>query len=137
MKMKEMVKNQQGFTLIEIIAVLVLLGILAAVAVPKYMSLAEDARIKAAQGQIAEVKGRLNAGMGGYMLKHDGAQPPDGATLLDYVKSLDTEACPTTSITQGDFDFVCSSLNKYVIITVSKVQNVLIATPPSGTYTIP
>ncbi|WP_413815482.1 type IV pilin protein, partial [Desulfobotulus sp.] len=33
---KSLMRNQEGFTLIEIIAVLVLLGILAAVAVPRY-----------------------------------------------------------------------------------------------------
>ena len=135
MKMKDMVKNEQGFTLIEIIAVLVLLGILAAVAVPKYMSLAEDARVKAAQGQIAEVKGRLNAGIGGYMLKNDGTQPADGDTLLTYVNGLDAGACPKTSTDQGDFTFICTPTAKVIAISVTKVQGK--DTTASGTYTIP
>ena len=44
LKMK--LKNQKGFTLIEIIAVLVILGILSAVAVPKYFDMQAEARNK-------------------------------------------------------------------------------------------
>ena len=40
--------NQKGFTLIEIIAVLVILGILAAVAIPRFMDLTSVASEKAA-----------------------------------------------------------------------------------------
>jgi MSHA pilin protein MshA len=46
-------RNQKGFTLIEIIAVLVILGILAAIAIPKYMDMQNEAKIKATQGALA------------------------------------------------------------------------------------
>ncbi len=46
--------NEKGFTLIEIIAVLVILGIMAAIAVPKYIDLQNTARDKTLERAMAE-----------------------------------------------------------------------------------
>ena len=41
-------KNQNGFTLIELVIVIVLLGVLAAIAVPRFVNLEEDALLAVA-----------------------------------------------------------------------------------------
>ena len=56
--MTKFISGEKGFTLVELIAVLVILSVLAAVAIPRYISIDENARQKAIDAGIAELNGR-------------------------------------------------------------------------------
>jgi len=51
-----MVRSQKGFTIIELVVVIVILGILAAVAFPKFQNLSGEAKTAVVNGAVAAFK---------------------------------------------------------------------------------
>jgi len=99
-------RNQKGFTLIEIIAVLVILGILAAVAIPKFLDLQQNARAKAVDGALAALastatlewsKGLLNGTYG----STNGPTAATGVVVGDFNGDYTTGGNVTVTVTAG------------------------------------
>ena len=78
---KTFCKKNNGFTLIEIVMILVLIGILASIAIPRYFDLREKAEEAVAKTVEQELQARLDGAFAASMLSGGGC----GSFKLDYV----------------------------------------------------
>lgn len=124
MEEKNILRNQKGFTLIEIIAVLIILGILAAVAVPKFLNLQTDAQTKAVEGALAAGASSATLNWSQYLLRTDGIVPTGLSAAFAWTPAATPAVDPIETVL-GDFTA------SYSYVSATGVVTVTIATGPS------
>jgi len=121
-------KRNAGFTLIELVIVIIVLGILAATAVPKFINLQDDAKVAAMKGVEAAVHSAANlvyskAAIDGVETKAESATPKvvvaGKEILLDYGYPLATSAALGNVVELSDFDIIARADGKSALIVAS------------------
>lgn len=109
-----MLKNKGGFTLIELVMIIVILGILAAVAIPRFVDLGRDARSSACDGFVGGIRSGISLDWVAYLTNKTVAYnggTPYGTGLSTYTEALETlepgSTPPTALIGSGDLERRC------------------------------
>jgi prepilin-type N-terminal cleavage/methylation domain-containing protein len=128
-------KTPKGFTLIEVLSVVVIIGILAAVAIPTYNNYITKSREKAAEAAIAEVKSRLSLAYARYLLQ-EGSKPDTIGDISDLDDSL-----PATSggtVDMENYTVTMSGQNgTQASISVSAVKDIALDSAETDTWDLP
>ena len=74
--------NRKGFTLVEILIVVIILGILAAIVIPQFSEASDDARLSSLISDLQTVRSQLEL----YRVQH--SSYPDGATSAAWIAQL-------------------------------------------------
>jgi type II secretion system protein G len=84
-----MKKNKKGFTLVELMVVVAIIGILVAIAVPIYNASQATAKANACKSNLRTLNGAISM----YHADHDGTYPTQISDLSAYLQSVPT--CPS------------------------------------------
>ncbi|MBT4033603.1 MAG: type II secretion system protein [Candidatus Marinimicrobia bacterium] len=122
--------NNKGFTLIELIMVIVILGILAAVAVPKFFSMTDQAHVKNKAAVIGNVRSGMNLLAANRLVRNGDRDLTDLENLATWADSVLDEKPDGWTFKAG------SAAAADTIIYDHDNTTYLVTFPATGGYTI-
>jgi len=124
-------RNNKGFTLVEILIVVIILGILAAIVIPQFTNASSDARKNSLTSQLQTVRSQIEL----YKLQHNDVLP-DFATNQWGQMTAQTDVNGSTTATTKDFGPYLQQTPTNPLNTNTAVLSITGADPAVATATV-
>jgi len=119
-------RSNSGFTLIELVIIIVVLGILAAIAIPKYQDISSDAREAACRGALGGLRSGITIWYANQAVTTGTATWPTGADLNSIGSVMEQEIPQNPYCDEADYPDS--------IVTTASAKGTLVGTDCGWAY---
>ena len=123
--------GERGFTLIELIVVIVILGVLSTLAVTRYQDLMEEALISSSKGNLGTIRGGINLLHAKFLMAGFSASNPEWPVLAELNANISFGRSPGTlnnlKMVNGPSSGTCQTVNVCMPENFSSILGTLAA----------